>query len=169
MASSRSLPDSQTIQRMASRYPEIDIPSIEACLAFLDTSTVFYSSVDNQLAQHKLSRGKFTILMQLVEASEAGLLPSEFAERAGLTRASVTSLLDGLERDQLITRQPHPVDRRMLSIQLTEKGRELMNKVLPQHFIWIKTWMESLSNREKQTLIKLLTKLRLSISALQKL
>ncbi len=104
MASSRTLPDQQTIQRMASRYPEIDIPSVEACLAFLDTSTAFYDSVDNYLAQHKLSRGKFALLMQLVEASEDGLLPSEFAERAGVTRASVTSLLDGLERDKLITR-----------------------------------------------------------------
>ncbi|WNN90038.1 hypothetical protein [Gloeocapsopsis dulcis] len=41
MASSRSLPDQQSIQRMASRYPEIDIASVEACLAFLDTSTAF--------------------------------------------------------------------------------------------------------------------------------
>jgi DNA-binding MarR family transcriptional regulator len=169
MASARSLPNSQTIQRMASRYPEIDIPSVEACLAFLDTSTAFYSAVDGYLVQHKLSRGKFTLLMQLVEASEAGLLPSEFAERASLTRASVTSLLDGLERDQLITRQPHPVDRRMLSVQMTEKGRELMNRILPQHFTWIKEWMENLSHREQQTLIKLLTKLRSGIPTLQKL
>ena len=169
MASSRSLPDQQTIQRMASRYPEIDIPSVEACLAFLDTSTAFYDSVDSYLAQHKLSRGKFTLLMQLVEASEKGLLPSEFAERAGLTRASVTSLLDGLERDKLITRQPHPVDRRMLSVQMTDSGRELMNLVLPQHFVWIKRWMENLSDREKQTLTKLLTKLRSGIPSLQKL
>jgi DNA-binding MarR family transcriptional regulator len=169
MASARSFPDPQTIQRMASRYPEIDISSVEACLAFLDTSTAFYHAVDRYLAQHKLSRGKFTLLMQLVEADEAGLLPSEFAERAGLTRASVTSLLDGLERDQLITRQPHPIDRRMLSVHMTEKGRELMNKILPQHFTWIRVWMQNLSDSEQQTLIKLLTKLRSGIPTLQKL
>jgi DNA-binding MarR family transcriptional regulator len=168
MASSRSLPDQQTIQRMASRYPEIDIPSIEVCLAFLDTSTAFYDAVDNYLAQHKLSRGKFTVLMQLVEADESGLLPSEFAERAGVARASVTSLLDGLERDKLITRQPHPEDRRMLSVHITDIGRELMNEILPYHFVWIKTWMDNLSHREKQTLIKLLTKLRSGIPTLQK-
>lgn len=169
MASSRTLPDQQTIQRMACRYPEIDIPSVETCLAFLDTSTAFYDSVDHYLAQHKLSRGKFTLLMQLVEASEEGLLPSEFAERAGVTRASVTSLLDGLERDKLITRQPHPVDRRMLTVHMTDKGRELMNEILPQHFVWIKAWMENLSDREKQTFIKLLAKLRSGIPTLQKL
>lgn len=169
MASSRTLPDQQTIQRMASRYPEIDIPSVEACLAFLDTSTAFYDSVDSYFAHHHLSRGKFTLLMQLVEADEDGLLPSEFAERAGVTRASVTSLLDGLERDKLITRQPHSVDRRMLTVHMTDSGRELMNKILPEHFGWIKEWMENLSDREKKTFIKLLTKLRSGIPALQKL
>lgn len=169
MASSRTLPDQQTIQRMASRYPEIDIPSVEACLAFLDTSTAFYDFVDSYLAHHKLSRGKFTLLMQLVEAEGNGLLPSEFAQRAGVTRASVTSLLDGLERDKLITRQPHPVDRRMLTVQITDEGRELMNKILPQHFVRIKAWMDNLSDCEKQTLIKLLTKLRSEIPTLQKL
>jgi DNA-binding MarR family transcriptional regulator len=56
------------------------------------------------------------------------LLPSEFAERAGVTGASVTSLLDGLERDRLVTRQPHATDRRMITVQIRDKGRELMNK-----------------------------------------
>jgi DNA-binding MarR family transcriptional regulator len=169
MASSRSLPDQQTIQQMANRYPEIDIPSVEACLAFLDTSTAFYDAVDSYLARHRLSRGKFTLLMQLVEADENGLLPSEFAQRAGVARASVTSLLDGLERDKLIVRQSHAEDRRMLTVHMTDKGRELMNGILPQHFAWIKEWMDNLSEREKQTFIKLLTKLRSGICAPQKL
>jgi DNA-binding MarR family transcriptional regulator len=166
MASSRTLPDQQTIHRMANRYPEIDIPSVEACLVFLDTSTAFYDSVDSYLDSHNLSRGKFTLLMQLVEADEGGLLPSEFAERAGVTRASVTSLLDGLEREKLVTRQPHPVDRRMLSVHMTDKGRELMNRILPEHFVRIKAWMDNLSDREKKTFIKLLMKLRSSIPTL---
>jgi DNA-binding MarR family transcriptional regulator len=148
---------------MASRYPEIDILSIETCLTFMDTSTAFYHSVDSNHAQHNLSRGRFVLLMQLIETSEEGLFPSEFAERAGVTRASVTSLLDGLERDGLVTRQPHAIDRRMIVVQITEKGRELMNKVLPQHFAWIKAWMDNLSYGEKQVFLELLTKLRLGI------
>ncbi|MBD3886850.1 MarR family transcriptional regulator [Phormidium tenue FACHB-886] len=166
MISSRSLPDRQTIQGLANRYPELDIPSVETCLAFLDTTTAFYEAVDAYFAQFGLSRGKFTLLMQLVEADEAGLLPSEFAERAGVTRATVTSLLDGLEREQLVTRQPHPSDRRMLSVHMTEKGRALMNEILPDHFCRTKDLMAQLSDREKKTLIKLLNKLQAGIPAL---
>ncbi len=163
MSSSRMLPDRQTIQRMADLYPEIDVPSVEVCLALLDTSTAFYDFVDSYLAPYKLSRGGFTILAQLVAALEDGLLPSEFAERAGVTRASVTSLLDRLERDKLINRQPHLTDRRMLTVYLTDEGRELMNKVLPLHFAYINAWMSDLSTHEKQISIELLTKLRLEI------
>jgi DNA-binding MarR family transcriptional regulator len=167
MISSRSLPNPQTLQRMASRYPELDIPSVEVCLAFLDTTTAFYEAIDGYLADHGLSRGKFTLLMQLVEADEDGLLPSEFAERAGVTRATVTTLLDGLEREQLVRRQPHPVDRRMLRVHMTEKGRDLITGILPDHFCRTKRLMAQLSDREKKTLIKLLVKLRSGIPALQ--
>jgi DNA-binding MarR family transcriptional regulator len=75
-------------------------------------------------------------------------------------------LTDGLEHEKLITRQPHPVDRRMLKVHMTEKGRELMSEILPDHFCRIKDWMENLSDREKK-LINLLAKLRFGIPALQ--
>lgn len=165
MISSRALPDRQALQRLADRYPELDIASVEACLAFLDTTTAFYEGVDTYFAQFGLSRGRFTLLMQLVEA-ETGLLPSEFAERAGVTRATVTSLLDGLEREQLVIRQPHSHDRRRLSVYLTEKGRKLMNEILPDHFCRTKDLMAYLSDRDKKTFIKLLSKLRAGIPAL---
>jgi DNA-binding MarR family transcriptional regulator len=168
MISSRSIPDQQTIQRMASRYPDLDIPSVETCLAFLDTTAEFYEAIDSYFAQYDLSRGKFTLLMQLLEVDENGLLPSEFAQRAGVTRATVTSLLDGLEREELITRQSHPTDRRMLRVHITAKGRELMNEILPDHFCRTKALMGNLSDREKKTFIKLLAKLRSGIPALQK-
>jgi DNA-binding MarR family transcriptional regulator len=166
MISSRALPDRQSLQQLANRYPELDIASVETCLAFLDTTTAFYEAVDRYFAQFGLSRGKFTLLMQLIEADEAGLLPSEFAERTGVTRATVTSLLDGLEREQLVTRQPHSSDRRMLTVHITEKGRELMNEILPDHFCRTKDLMAHLSDREKKTFIKLLNKLKAGIPAL---
>jgi DNA-binding MarR family transcriptional regulator len=168
MVNSRSLPDRPTIQHMADRYPELDIPSVEACLAFLDTTAAVYAGLEDYFSRHGLSMGKFTLLMQLFQADEQGLSPSEFAERIGVTRATITSLLDGLERDGFVQRQPHPVDRRMLRIHLTEKGRELIAGILPDHFCRTTGLMANLSDREKKTFIKLLGKLQAGIPALQK-
>ena len=44
------------------------------------------------------------------------------AERLGLDRTTVTYLLDGLEREDLLKRTPDPADRRVRHVNLTEYG-----------------------------------------------
>ncbi|WP_199316573.1 hypothetical protein [Chroococcidiopsis sp [FACHB-1243]] len=87
MVSSRSIPNRQTIEQLAQQFPEVDIASVETCLAFLDTTADVYTALETHFARHSLSVGKFTLLMQLFVAGEQGLTPSGFAERAGVTRA----------------------------------------------------------------------------------
>lgn len=53
------------------------------------------------------------------------------AERSGVTRATITGLLDGLEKDDLVERQHRKDDRRMLSIHLTQKRRVLCLVAIP--------------------------------------
>lgn len=48
--------------------------------------------------------------------------PSELADRLQITTASVTELVDRLQRDALVSRSPHPTDRRKLLITLTPDG-----------------------------------------------
>ena len=51
----------------------------------------------------------------------------------GVKQSTFTSLLDRLERDGLVRREPNPADRRSFLIHLTERGRELtarLNRLL---------------------------------------
>jgi DNA-binding MarR family transcriptional regulator len=162
----RPFVDKQTILNFAKRYPELDIASIETCLAFLHTTADVYQALDVHFARYGLSRGKFTLLMQLYLADEKGLTPSECAERAGVTKATITGLLDGLERDGLVRRFPDLADRRMLRLQLTDQGRELLSQMLPDHFCRTTDLMANLTDSEKKTLIKLLNKVRTRTSAM---
>ena len=162
----RPFVDKQTILNFAKRYPELDIASIETCLAFLHTTADVYQALDVHFARYGLSRGKFTLLMQLYLADEKGLTPSECAERAGVTKATITGLLDGLERDGLVRRFPDLADRRMLRLQLTDQGRELLSQMLPDHFCRTTDLMANLTDSEKKTLIKLLNKVRTGTSAM---
>jgi DNA-binding MarR family transcriptional regulator len=158
--------DKQTILNFAKRYPELDVASIETCLAFLHTTADVYQALDVHFARYGLSRGKFTLLMQLYLADEKGLTPSECAERAGVTKATITGLLDGLERDGLVRRLPDSQDRRMLRLQLTDKGRDFLSQMLPDHFCRTTDLMANLTDSEKKTLIKLLNKVRTGTSAM---
>src|SRR5689334_12829087 len=52
--------------------------------------------------------------------------PGRVAEALGVSRATVTGLLDRLEAEGLLTRAIDPHDRRCFILRLTPKGRELI-------------------------------------------
>ena len=111
--------------------------------------------------------GKFTILMQFLQADEQGLTPSECAEKCSVT-TTITGLLDGLERKELVIRKPYPSDRRILSIHLTDKGQQLLSQMLPDHFCRTTNLMANLTATEKKTLIELLIKVKAGTPAMLK-
>jgi len=47
----------------------------------------------------------------------------------GVKQSTFTSLLDRLERDGLVRREPNPADRRSFLIHITERGRELTGRL----------------------------------------
>lgn len=167
MFTPRPVPHDQVLLNLASRYSDLDLASVKTCLAFLNTTADVYEALDTHFARYGLSMGKFTVLMQLLQTGEQGLTPSECAERAGVTRGTITGLLDGLERDGWVKRQPHQADRRMLSVQLTPKGQQLLDLMLPDHFCRTTGLMANLTADEKKTLIDLLAKLRAGTAAMR--
>ena len=58
--------------------------------------------------------------------------PSEIAEHIGVTRATITGLLDGLERDGFLERRQDSRDRRALTIHLTGKTHRFLDEYLPE-------------------------------------
>jgi DNA-binding MarR family transcriptional regulator len=94
----------------------------------------------------------------ILEGSDAPLCPHEIGERRLVTRGTVTGVLDSLEERGLVARTKHPDDRRMLLIELTAKGRGLLDDLLPDHRESERRLLGSLSDREVATLAKLLAK-----------
>ncbi|NJR64263.1 MAG: MarR family transcriptional regulator [Leptolyngbyaceae cyanobacterium CRU_2_3] len=158
--------DHQTLLNLACRFPELDIMSAETCIAFLNAMADFQEAAAAYFSRYGLSMGKFTLLMQLFHADQQEITPSACADRAGVTRATITGLLDGLERDGWVKRKPIPGDRRMLRVELTKVGRERLVEMLPDHFCRTKKLTSYLTDAEKQTLIELLRKFQKGKSAL---
>jgi DNA-binding MarR family transcriptional regulator len=77
------------------------------------------------LASHTgLTTSQF-IILQIV-ARESSVLPSAVARSAGLTQATVTSLVDKLERHGLVNRRRDTKDRRRIWIEVTAAGRRAL-------------------------------------------
>lgn len=134
-----------------------DIEGIHLCFQTLSLASHIDHDCARLLAPYGLSEGRFIMLFLLDSANE-GLAPNELAERAGVTRATVTGLLDGLEREALIERQAAQQDRRALRIQLTPQGKQLAKRVFASHSTWIAGLFSGLSNSERQQLTLLLNK-----------
>src|SRR6266542_2151468 len=58
----------------------------------------------------------------------------DLAEHWGCDASYITELVDGLESNGLARREPHPTDRRVRTVVLTEKGAEVRERV--QQVMW---------------------------------
>ena len=85
---------------------------------------------------------------------------SELAEHAGVTKQTITSLLDGLEKDSLVGRRPHPQDRRSVVVQLLPKGQRLLEEIMPGMYRRQVEMLADLTREEKRQLTKLLKKVQ---------
>ncbi len=75
-----------------------------------------------------------------------------------MTRGTVTGLLDGLAREELIERHPNADDRRALRVQLAQKGKRVAEAAFEQHGRWAGRVFGSLSAAEREQLADLLEK-----------
>ena len=134
-----------------------DVDGIRLCFQTLSLAAGIDRDCATLLAPHGLSEGRFVLLF-LLDAAPGGLAPNALAERAGVTRATVTGLLDGLEREELIERHADVTDRRALCIRLTRKGKRVAKVTFEQHGRWIASLYGNLSAPERKQLATLLEK-----------
>ncbi|MFZ5623535.1 MAG: MarR family winged helix-turn-helix transcriptional regulator [Gemmatimonadota bacterium] len=137
------------------------------CFRFLRVAGDVLAMSDACLSQVGLSHNRFTILFLLCRADDAGLTPSELADRLGVPRATMTGLLDGLERDGLIQRVRTASDRRSVMIRLTSRGRAFVDRDVPVHCERMSALMNVLDESERKALDAILTKLEAAVGEMK--
>jgi DNA-binding MarR family transcriptional regulator len=140
----------------------MDPTACEAYLNLLRAGDEAYRQSELFLNEHGMTPGRFTMLMLLFDkplGAPHPRTPAELADMAGVTRATITGLLDTLERDGLVRREHDSGDRRMMLVHLTPKGQEALLAILPGHFRQMGAQMTALSEAERKTLVRLLSKI----------
>ncbi|CZT33725.1 MarR family winged helix-turn-helix transcriptional regulator [Rhizobium sp. 9140] len=72
--------------------------------------------------------GQFPVLAELW--NEDGLTQRQLIDRLDAEQATIANTLARMERDGLITRRPHPTDRRTRQVFLTDRGRGLRDEAM---------------------------------------
>lgn len=159
----RDYPKYFALQEIAEGVPDADQTAIESTMALLRVSGDIISLLDGHFAQHQLSQGRFFVLMFLEQSGKKGLSATQLAEKAVVTRATMTGLIDSLERDSLVRRYPHPTDRRTNIIRITDKGKKVIRQMVPGHFAKVADAMKPLTEDERKVLLGLLRKVRYGV------
>jgi DNA-binding MarR family transcriptional regulator len=157
----KDLPRYECLLEAARTFPDLDPSACEAYLNLLRAGDEAYRQSETFFNEHDMSPGRFTVLMLLYDKLQGEPLPqtpADLAEKAGVTRATITGLVDTLERDGLVTREHDSGDRRMMLVHLTHKGHATLREILPGHFRRMAALMAPLSEHDRKTLVRLLNK-----------
>ncbi|MBL1456652.1 MAG: MarR family transcriptional regulator [Methylophaga sp.] len=155
----KDLPDADILKKFADRYSEVDIDRVMQFLTFLRVGTDLSNGLDRYLEAHALLQGRWWVLVLLMREDDGCSSPSKLAGKAGVSRATMTGLLNSLQRDKLVTKMVSHEDRRQTLIKLTTKGQAKLDEVMPEYYRRVNQLMSVLTEAESKTLMQILAKL----------
>lgn len=102
-----------------------------------------------------LSFSQINILMRLFYGRSAGI--SEIGDKLGVTSAAASQAVDRLVQIGLIERTELPQDRRAKRLELSRKGRALIEKGIEARSRWVNGLTSALSADQQEMIISALT------------
>lgn len=142
--------------------PNASLHATEAVMNTVRTGDLLFATIGRLLRPLGISAAGGLVLAQLRD--HGPLSPSELGSRLIVTRATVTGLVDSLERGGFVRRTAHPTDRRSVVVEPTELGLATAQRTRELIHHAEKTWLGVLSEEEKVTLIGLLHRIQESVA-----
>ncbi len=157
----QELPSREEMHKTASELSagaELDAWVLHSNLLFMKVATELEMKLDSLLSEYNLSSGRFTLLF-LLRNTPGGMMPSVLAQKVGVTQATISGLLNSLEKANLIVRETHQKDGRSFVIKLTEKGDSTIKEIFPRWYPYIQTFWGQFAEEEKSNLDNLLERM----------
>ena len=124
----------ETFARFKDIFPEMDLDFMFNFARTMQRLHKLMGLTESYFHSQGLSKGRFMILVHLmVSESHDGECISDICPFYQVSSATMTGLLDTLEKEDMIERLPNPGDRRKVNIRITEAGRAFMMTFLPKH------------------------------------
>jgi len=146
--------------------PELDPSPIGVIGRISRLARELEARLERVYREHGLEPGWHDILATLRRTGPPfQLRPTDLTHASMLTSSGTTKRLDKLEEAGLIARSPDPADRRGTLITLTDAGRELIDRLTPDHLANEREIIAVLSEADQRRLADLLRKLQLGLPA----
>lgn len=127
-------------------------------IVFLNAYKTLKKNVGKTISKSGLTETQFGVLDVLY--SKGPITISELLVKILGTSGNITVVLKNMERNGLITKTISREDNRKCIIAITDKGKEVFEKILPLHREEVEIFFEFLTGEEKESLIKILKKFK---------
>jgi len=131
--------------------------SLSSYVKLMRASNRLTSQVHRHLLDDNLTHSQFAVLEALYHLGP--LSPSDLGEKILKSNANLTTVIDSLEKKQLVARERSENDRRRVTVILTRSGEALIARIFPRHAETIERALSILTPEEQQQLGQLLKKL----------
>ncbi len=142
--------------------PDASMLATEAVMNTIRTADLLFDRIGQLLRPLGVSSAGGLVLGQLRD--HGAMSPSELGERLIVTRATVTGVVDSLERRGYVRRSPNPSDRRGIIVDLTPEGLEVVGTVRTLIHAQERDWMAVLSEDELAAYIGLMHRIQERVS-----
>lgn len=141
------------------------LPSHEALLNIYYTATAIKKNISDFLRKYGLTDVQFNVLMLIKHQcnTDGGLSQAQISRMMLVNKANITSLIDRMEKAQLVKRTAAN-DRRFNIIRMTTKSKKLLEKVEPLYAREVTRIMNCLNQAEQKKLITKMEKIRNGIN-----
>lgn len=163
----KDIPDDKILEKFIERYPDAEAASVLPFLNILRVGSDLTDALNEFLAQYDLQQGRWWVLILLMREDTLTSTPSSLAEKAGVSRATMTGLIDGLEKEGLVKRLFDSTDRRKVVIKLTPAGQSRLDDVMPPYYRKVKRLMQALTVHQRKELVNYLGMLNANIDVLK--
>ena len=143
--------------------PDANVLATEAAMNTIRTADMLFDRIGRLLRPLHVSAAGGLALGQLRD--HGPMSPSELGRRLIVTRATVTGVVDSLERRRFVRRSPNPADRRSVLIEITPEGLLVAQQLRTLIHRHERDWMAALSEAELRACIDVLHRIQESLEA----
>lgn len=137
--------------------------SLKTFVVTMKASKALEELTKKDISKHNMRASDFAILEALYHKGRQTI--REISESVLISTGSITYVIDKLEKKEFLIRTNCPEDRRAVYLEITEKGKQVMDDIFPKHQQVIEELFEDISEEEKQTVIDVLKRVGIRAGA----
>lgn len=143
----------QILEQWAVQRPDLDASPMAVVGRLSRLSLLISAELRRNFTAHGLDGASFDVLATLRRAEPPHRLsPAQLMRAAMVTSSAITQRLDRLETRNLVIRTSSESDGRGIDVTLTDVGRALIDRALPDHIATESRLISALSGSERNAL-----------------